>query len=77
LSRTFTLNHACKTPHVEGAGAASLPAPYPGGTKKITKMKRGGCDIIKYMLLVFHIYLVFAILPILYDTNILIYDQID
>jgi hypothetical protein len=28
------LSHACKTPPVEGAGAGSLPVPYPGCAKK-------------------------------------------
>jgi hypothetical protein len=43
-AKTFSLNrravHACKTPPVEGAGAGSLPVPYPGGAKKKKAKKK-------------------------------------
>jgi hypothetical protein len=29
----FSVNHACKTPPVEGADAGYLPVPYPWGAK--------------------------------------------
>jgi hypothetical protein len=37
LFRTSALSHACKTPYVEGAGAAYLPVRYPRGEKKNDK----------------------------------------
>jgi hypothetical protein len=35
MDATSALSHACNTPPVEGAGAGSLPVPYPGGAKKL------------------------------------------
>jgi hypothetical protein len=35
----FTMSRACKTPPVEGAGAAFLPVPFPGGAKKEVEKK--------------------------------------